>query len=258
VAAGVKVRLGVTFTELNLSEHTVSVRFTDGTASDYDVVVGADGLYSKVRAALFGESLKPAYTGQGVWRYNVPRPQELTRAMMYMGLDAGKCGFIPLTQDTGYVLLVQAEPKNLRIPQDQLAPEYRKRLSRCTGIMAKLREQITDSHLVVYRPLEALFMPQPWHRGRVVLIGDAVHATTPHMGQGAAQAMEDAVVLGELLAREAPIQNLFAEFMRRRYERCKVVFDSSVQLGEWEQHPSPDADPAGLTAKLFTTLAAPI
>lgn len=258
IDAGAKVRLGVTFTELRSSDRKVDVRFTDGTTGEYDVVIGADGVNSKVREHLFGDALKPSYTGQGVWRYNVPRPPELTRARMCIGLPHGKCGFIPLTQDTGYVLLVHAEPADARIPDAELAPEFRKRLAACTGAMAKLRDQIVDSQLVVYRPLKAFFMAQPWHQGRVLLIGDAVHATTPHMGQGAAQAMEDAVVLGQLLARDEPVPNLFGEFMQRRYERCKFVYDVSLQIGEWEQHPTPDADPAGLTAKLMPTLAAPI
>lgn len=258
IKVGTNVRLGVTFNEIRQFDDRVEVSFTDGTTGTYDVVIGADGVNSKVRQTIFGEEFKPKYTGQGVWRYNVPRPPELNRAVMYSGLPTGKCGFIPLTQDTGYVFLVQAEPEDLRIPEDQLAPEMRKRLASCTGVMAQLRDQIVDSHLVVYRPLRALFMPPPWYRGRVILIGDAAHAVTPHMGQGAAQATEDAVVLGELLARDEPIGDLFEAFMRRRYERCKFVFDASIQMGEWEQHPTPDADPTGLTAKLMPTLAAPI
>lgn len=258
IDAGTRVRFGVTFSELRESDRGVEVCFTDGSTGEYDLVVGADGVNSKLREHLFGDVLKPQFTGQGVWRYNVPRPPELDRARMYLGLDRAKCGFIPLTPDTGYVLLVSTESLDMRIPDEQLALEFRRRLTPCTGVMARLRDQIIDSQLVVYRPLKALFLPPPWHRGRVLLIGDAVHATTPHMGQGAAQAMEDAVVLGELLASDEPLPELFDAFMRRRYERCKFVCEASIQIGEWEQHPTPEADPAGLTAKLMPTLAAPI
>jgi 2-polyprenyl-6-methoxyphenol hydroxylase-like FAD-dependent oxidoreductase len=111
---------------------------------------------------------------------------------------------------------------------------------------------------VVYRPLEALLLPRPWYRGRILLIGDAAHATTPHLGQGSAQAVEDAVVLGELLAREAPLPQLFEEFMQRRFERCRFIVESSLQLGDWEQTPVPTADPVGLTARMLATVAAPI
>jgi 2-polyprenyl-6-methoxyphenol hydroxylase-like FAD-dependent oxidoreductase len=101
-------------------------------------------------------------------------------------------------------------------------------------------------------------MPPPWYRGRVLLIGDAAHATTPHLGQGAAQAVEDAVVLAELLAKDAPVRELLDAFMKRRYERNKFVVESSVQIGEWEQHPTPDADFIGLTAKSGEVTAQPL
>jgi 2-polyprenyl-6-methoxyphenol hydroxylase-like FAD-dependent oxidoreductase len=257
LAAGVVVRLGTSVTDIRETVDGVNVKLTGGSSDAYDLVVGADGVSSKTRTTLFGDALNPKFTGQGVWRYNVPRPPELTRAVMYMGLERGKCGFIPLTADTGYLLLVQAE-SGARIPEEKLAQCFRERLARCTGVMAQLRDKITDSSLVVYRPLQALFMPAPWHKGRVLLIGDAVHATTPHLGQGAAQAMEDGVVLGELLAEDAPLQQLMLAFMQRRYERCKLIFDASLQIGEWEQHPTSDADPAGLMARMIEVFARPI
>ena len=214
---------------------------------------------SKVREHLFGAEHKPRFTGQGVWRYNVPRPKELTRAQMCIGLPAGKCGFIPLTEEEGYVLLVQAESLQMHIPDDQLAPQFRARLAACTGFMAQLREQIVDSRLVVYRPLKAIFMPAPWYRGRTHAdrrcrtCNDTAHGAGCSAGDGRCCRAR------RVLRRETRrVEQLFAEFMRRRFERCKFVFDASLQIGEWEQHPSPEADPTGLTAKLMPTLAVPI
>jgi 2-polyprenyl-6-methoxyphenol hydroxylase-like FAD-dependent oxidoreductase len=255
---GTRVRLGMTYESFEQSADRVTVKFTDGTLDRYDLMIGADGCFSTVREKLYGARYVPQFTGQGVWRYNVPRPKELARAMMIMGLQGGKAGFIPLTPDTGYVLLVQAELGNPRLPDDRLAEIFRERLAPCTGVMARLRDQIVDPKLVVYRPLKAVFVDAPWYKGRVVLMGDAVHATTPHMGQGAAQAMEDAVVLGDVMARDAPINELLELYMQRRYERCKTVFHNSIQIGEWEQHPTPAADPAGLTQRTMQVLAQPI
>jgi len=65
-------------------------------------------------------------------------------------------------------------------------------------------------------------------------------------------------VLGELLAREAPLPQLLEEFMQRRFERCRFIVESSLQLGEWEQTPVSTADPVGLTARMLETVAAPI
>jgi 2-polyprenyl-6-methoxyphenol hydroxylase-like FAD-dependent oxidoreductase len=258
--SGATLRLGTTFRRMTAMADRVQVEFNDGSTGDYDLVIGADGIYSQVRAQLFGTQYRPHFTGQGTWRYNVARPQDVNYSFMCMGegLPLGKCGFIPLTQQSGYVWLVQSEPGNPRHPPERLAEIFRDRLKACTGIMARMREQIRDASLVVYRPLEALLLPPPWYRGRVLLIGDAAHATTPHLGQGSAQAVEDAVVLGELLARTAPVEALLEEFMRRRYERCRFIVESSLQLGEWEQSPVPIGDPVGLTQKMLETVAAPI
>lgn len=255
---GAQLRLGLTFEKIEQSADGADVTFTDGSRGRYDLVVGADGLRSKVRSTFFPEAPTPKFTGQGVWRYNVPRPQEITRTFMCIGLEGGKCGFCPLTPTTGYVILVQAEPGNPRHPPEKLAEIMRSRLAPCTGVMAQLRDQITDSTQVVYRPLEALFVPAPWYRGRVLLIGDAAHATTPHLGQGAAQAVEDGVVLGQLFGANLPIPQLLEAFMQRRYERCKFINESSQQIGEWEQHPTPDADPAALTRRMLEVVAQPI
>ncbi|MGC3983061.1 MAG: FAD-dependent oxidoreductase [Steroidobacteraceae bacterium] len=258
ISRGANVRLGLTFSKLEQDADKVHVTFSDGTQSDYDLVIGADGVYSKTRTALFGEGFKPKFTGEGVWRYNVPRPPEIDYGIISVGLKDGKCGFIPLNQETGYVWLVQAEPGNPFYPQEQLADILKSRLAECTGVMGKLREYITDASQVVYRPLEALMMPKPWYKGRILLMGDAAHATTPHMGQGAAQAVEDGVVIGELFQQDKPVEELMATFMERRYERCKFIVEASLQIGEWEMHPTPDADPVGLTAKMFEVTSAPI
>jgi 2-polyprenyl-6-methoxyphenol hydroxylase-like FAD-dependent oxidoreductase len=95
---------------------------------------------------------------------------------------------------------------------------------------------------VVYRPLEVVMLPAPWHTGRVVFIGDASHASTPHLGQGAAMAVEDAVVLGELVAASTPVETLGDAFMARRYARATHIQNASFAIGEYEQGRLPDFD----------------
>jgi 2-polyprenyl-6-methoxyphenol hydroxylase-like FAD-dependent oxidoreductase len=259
-AAGARLRRGTTFRSLQPLGECVQVELSDGSSAEYGLVIGADGVYSQVRAQLFGTRYRPHFTGQGTWRCNVARPPEIDHSFLCMGdeLPHGKCGFIPLNQRTGYVWLVQSEPGKPRHPAGELADIFRERLSACTGTMGGLRDQIRDPTQVIYRPLESLLLPQPWYRGRIVLIGDAAHATTPHLGQGSAQAVEDAVVLGELMAGNSPVESLLEEFMQRRFERCRFIVEGSLQLGEWEQHPVPEADPVGLTARMLETVAASI
>jgi 2-polyprenyl-6-methoxyphenol hydroxylase-like FAD-dependent oxidoreductase len=231
--AGADLRSGLKISELQDVGTHVDVSFTDGSAGSYELVVGCDGIYSDMRRRLFGDAIKPEYAGMAVWRYNLPRPEEVVWSHMYHGPDS-KAGLVPLTEDLMYILLVTAEPGNPWQPEDKLADMMRERLDGYGGLIGKLRELIIDPAKVVYKPLESLMLPAPWYKGRSIIIGDAAHAMTPHINQGAAVAVEDAVLLGELMGRDAPLEDLFAEFMDRRYERARYVQESSCQISVWE------------------------
>lgn len=256
---GIPVRLGVTFTAMEDHGNYVDLAFSDSTRGSYDLVVGADGNYSAVRKAIFPQVV-PQFTGQGVWRYNVPRPAGLEWSDIYLAPPAGfngKAGYCPLSPDEMYIFAVVEEPGNPRFAPETLAREMRARLAGYGGLLGEAASAVTDPALVVYRPLEACIMPDPWYRGRVVLIGDAAHSATPHLGQGAAMAVEDAVVLAEELGgRDVPAA--LRAFMERRFERARLVGTSSIQLGEWEMHPERAGDPVELTARIRRKLAEPV
>ena len=127
------------------------------------------------------------------------------------------------------------------------------------GPLAAAREAVTDPAQIVYRPIDAMILPAPWHKGRVLCIGDAAHVPTPHLASGAGLAIEDAIVLSELLQPGAAPETAFDGFMKRRFERCRLVVDNSVQLGAWDLKPgTPGADPAGLVDATMKALAQPI
>lgn len=257
---GIPVKLGVTFTSIEDAGDHVDVAFSDGSTGRYDLVIGADGNYSAVRGVLWPEA-RPQYTGQGVWRYNVPRPAGLEWSDIYIGDPKngynGKAGYCPLTPTEMYIFAVVEERGNPRFAPETLADELRKRLAGHGGLLGEAARHVTDPKLVVYRPLEACIMPDPWYKGRVVLIGDAAHSATPHLGQGAAMAVEDAVVLAEELAGKDTDAALRA-FMDRRFERARLVGTSSIQLGEWEMHPEQAGDPVEVTDRIRRKLAEPV
>ena len=149
-----------------------------------------------------------------------------------------KAGLIPLTRDSMYMFLTTSEPGNPWMPEDRLHELMRARLHGHGGLAGEIRERIQDPGHVVYKPMETLLVPPPWYRGRVLLIGDAAHTTTPHHAQGAAMAVEDAVVLSELLQIGGDLDDVLEQFMERRWPRCKLVVEASVQVGEWEQNPT--------------------
>ncbi len=231
IEAGATVRLGVTIDHYTETDTAAEVTFTDGTTGSYDVIVGADGSFSKMRGLMF-PNIKTHFTGQAVWRYNFKRQVDhLANYISPTGLAAGLC---PLAEDLMYMYVTSHEPTKPRMNENEMAEQMRARLAGFDGIIGELREQITDNKGVVYRPMEVVFVPEKWYKGRAILIGDAAHTTTPHMGQGAGISVEDALVLAEELAKDAPLETKFANFMDRRYNRCKMVCDNSQQIGEWE------------------------
>ena len=255
---GIPLRQGVTYSSITDNGDSVSVEFTDGTSGTYDLVVGADGAYSKVREFLFEGKYKPEFTGQGVWRYNLPRPKDIEWAEAYISDPSMSIGTVPLTEETMYIFITVGEPGNPFFPPETLDEEMRKRLAGRGKKVEQFAEHITDPKLVVYRPLEACVLPAPWYKGRVVLIGDAAHSATPHLGQGAAMAVEDAIVLAEEYAAGGAIEARLAKFMDRRFERAKYIAQNSIQLGEWMMNLSPEADPVGVYQRVRQFVGNPI
>jgi 2-polyprenyl-6-methoxyphenol hydroxylase-like FAD-dependent oxidoreductase len=111
--------------------------------------------------------------------------------------------------------------------------------------------------LINYRPLEWMLLPRPWHRGRIVLIGDAAHATTPHMASGAGLAAEDGLVLGEEIARTDDVGQALDAFGERRFERARLVVENSVRVGEIEMAGGNQMDAARMLGDTMQKLHQP-
>ena len=129
------------------------------------------------------------------------------------------------------------------------------------GLTARVRDRyLTEEHAdeIVFRPEDWLIADKPWHKGRIVLIGDAVHAVTPHLGQGAAQAIEDGVVLAEELDNQSDIESACAAYTARRYDRCKLIVDTCVAIGRWEMDNSIEFDHQGETQKVLEEMVKPL
>ncbi len=232
---GVQFRMGTSVTKISDKGEEVEVQFTDATANTYEAVVAADGIYSKVRGLVFGE-YQPKYVGASVWRYTFKRPKDFENGYMYMGKKA-KVGLVPTAKDYIYMFVVTVEGEdNPLIPKEEFVPKLKSYLDEFdVPVVKEVQSQITDPEEVNYRPLEIMTIPAPWHKGRVIMIGDAAHATVPQLGSGAALAIEDAVVLAEELGKAQTVEQAFENHHNRRYIRCKAIVDASEQLVEWER-----------------------
>jgi 2-polyprenyl-6-methoxyphenol hydroxylase-like FAD-dependent oxidoreductase len=239
IASGAKVRLGVTIEGLKQLASGVEAAFSDGSKGSYDFVVGADGIYSKVRSIILPEAPKPKFTGQACWRIVAERPQGFDRSHFYMAED-GKCGFNPVSPTHMYMFLLEHVPDNPWREPQTLPQILYDLMEGYGGIVPEIRAGVRDNPTINYRPLEGMIAPKPWFKGDVVLIGDTVHGTTPHLASGAGMAVEDAVVLDEELDRHEDLHDAFEAYQKRRYDRCELIVASSLRLGELEMtHGSP-------------------
>ena len=109
-ASGTQVHLGTGFESIEQDADGVTVRLTDGRHARYDLVIGADGLYSKTRQTVFPGAPTPQYTGQAVWRAVLPRPAEVQCAMMWMG-PRTKPGVNPVSKNEMYMFITEHRPR---------------------------------------------------------------------------------------------------------------------------------------------------
>jgi 2-polyprenyl-6-methoxyphenol hydroxylase-like FAD-dependent oxidoreductase len=251
----VPVLLGVIIESLSQNGTSADVAFTEGSQERFDLVVGADGANSAVREMVFGPKVRARYTGQMNWRATVSRPPEVKGRYSYFGPTI-KSGFNPVSDSEMYIYLLQNIAERPRWRDAELPGILRGLLAEFGGILGRARDEVRDPDKIICRPVFSMIMPRPWHRGRVVVIGDVAHTATPQLASGATIAIEDAVVLARVLRSCQSIEQALTAFTQARYERCRMVVRNSEQLGEWEKAPgTSDHLVAGLVAQSYRELA---
>ncbi|OKI28813.1 FAD-dependent monooxygenase [Streptomyces sp. CB03911] len=221
--AGAKIRFGTTITELADDGEGVDVTLSDGSSGRWDLVVGFDGIGSPLRKRLYGDRFEPEYTGFANWRVTVPRDPEVRGVVMSAGNLNAKALLTPITDDTMYLGTVFAEAEDFRPDPERAHEQLAERLTSFAGPVAAALTHVTDPAAVVYSRISQVTVEDAWHVGRVVLAGDAAHASTPHLAQGAAMAVEDALVLAESLDAAPDVAGALAAWEARRRPRAMWV-----------------------------------
>jgi FAD-dependent urate hydroxylase len=216
-AVGGEVRYETAVRGLDVSDSTVKVEFSDGSRAPYDLVIGADGRRSAVRGlAELGGPAVP--TGQMVYRSVVTGGPTVTDWTALLG---PRCGFLVMPMG-GRRLYCYADETADRPPADPLA-RLRELFADFAGPVPAVLRAV--ERVQVARTDEVLL--DRWSRGPVVLVGDAAHATSPTLSQGAAMAFEDAVVLAEELVRAGEVASALDAYERRRRPRTGLVLDAT-------------------------------
>lgn len=236
----IPVRLGLTVTALENTGDGVEVVFSDHTRGHFDLVVGADSIHSTVRDIAFPHMGPARHTGQGCWRISIRKPPGLETSEFYLG-HANPCGITACAPDMVYMwMLTPHQRRERHFSDEELYTGLKALLADFGGNAGWIRDNMTRDDWINYRPLAAALQPGPWFDGRIVLVGDAVHATTPHLASGAGMAVESGIVLAEELALADTVEAGLQAYQVRRFERCRDVIETSVAVGRLQlEHGDP-------------------
>jgi 2-polyprenyl-6-methoxyphenol hydroxylase-like FAD-dependent oxidoreductase len=240
LAEGVEtIRLGAECIAVEQDDSGVTARFADGRAERGALLIGADGIRSAVRAHLHGtaEPRRAGYVAyRGIARGNLLPESSPDRSRLVLGPGA-QAGIFPCGPGRVYWFATAPAPDAPPAgPPGDLKTEALEKFRRWLPLLTAVINA-TDASAVMRHDIVDLPPVWPWGRGRVSLLGDAAHATTPNLGQGACQALEDAVVLADCLRREGATPSglrCYEEARRQRTERVVRLSRSMGKVLQWK------------------------
>jgi 2-polyprenyl-6-methoxyphenol hydroxylase-like FAD-dependent oxidoreductase len=228
-----KVYLNKRLASIQQSETKVIAKFEDGTSAEGDFIIGADGIKSAVRKSIFGE-LPLRYSGQTCWRgmakFSLPDSKKGHSYEMWGPQKGLRFGFVPTAPDEVYFFttyFTEAGGRDSGVVKEQVLKLYAP-----FGELPRLIMEATPEENIIRSDIHDLSPIQHWWKGRVVLLGDAAHATTPNLGQGGCQAVEDAFVLATCLEQNKNPESAFAQYQSLRYQKALHVVNMSWQFGK--------------------------
>jgi 2-polyprenyl-6-methoxyphenol hydroxylase-like FAD-dependent oxidoreductase len=234
-AAAGEVRLGAEITALEQHGDGVVARGADGSEERGDLLVGADGLSSVLRSEI--ADVRPRYAGYTAWRGVSPVPVEPGRLTESWGVGE-RFGLVDIGRGRTYWFATKNAPEGEGDEPEGKKAEILRRFSGWHVPIAAVADT-ADEGAILRNDVYYLEPLPRWSEGRVVLVGDAAHATTPSVGQGAAQAIEDAAVLADRLASGGDLATALAEYEAIRRPRAEAVLKLSRRVDKAAQLASP-------------------
>ncbi|MEZ4728869.1 MAG: FAD-dependent monooxygenase [Caldilineaceae bacterium] len=236
-AYGQEIHLGMECVAVSEEAQGVRAHFRNGEERWGDLVIGADGLHSQVRAGVHGQE-SPRYAGYTAWRGVVPFAINRLQIGETWGRGA-RFGQIPMQGNRVYWFAAYNTPPGQQSPNGEKAELLRIfgawHAPICALIEATPEAAILRNDIYDRPPL------QRWGRGHITLLGDAAHPTTPNLGQGACQALEDAVALAKALQATAAIPAALRAYEAARIPRTTMIVEQSRRVGWVGQWANPVA-----------------
>lgn len=218
--------------EVTQTKDQATARFSDGLEVSADVILGADGIFSAVRDSIFGKQ-PLRYAGYTCWRGICECPPTIQPG--YIGEwwgEGPRIGITTLPQNRIYWWAVKNEPVNRHEPDEKeyLLKTYANWADPLPALLESTpAEQILRNDIFDRPPLRG------WSRGRIGLIGDAAHPTTPNLGQGGCMAIEDALVIARNLNQHQSVEQALQNFEAERFARTKSIVTDSYRFGKLAQ-----------------------
>ena len=209
----------------DIDTHHKQIRFADNTSVSYEYLLACDGFHSKARSSIT-KNASFRYSGQSCWRGVVHKSAPPFPAELW---GCGKrFGYVPIANDQTYWYATITQKKNLAIDDiDFLANEF----NTFAPFVSDLIRQTKDSDFIQH-DISELNQLKSWHNNNVALIGDAAHAMTPNLGQGAAQSIEDAWVLANSIVEQSSLENAFKQYQQLRYQKATSIAKQSWMIGQ--------------------------
>ncbi|WP_458120681.1 FAD-dependent monooxygenase [Paenibacillus sp. Z6-24] len=235
LSLGVKVQWNRKLKAYEESDTGVTIHFEDDNILHTDLLVGFDGIRSRVRNIMLGREVTSRYLGIGSWRVPIEFPEGTLTTTSYMLLNgSSKVGIFPLTATTGYLFILKPVAEEYWDPKEQRYETVRSMLDPFQWKPDFLRSCFQPDSPILFNMIREVVLEEKWFSQRVVIGGDAAHASAPNLAQGAAMAMEDAIVLAEEIARGDSLPDALAAYYNRRYPRASEIQRLSAELLEGE------------------------
>lgn len=220
------------------NESSVTARFSNGEKESAQLLVGADGIHSVVRAQLFPE-VKLRYSGYTSWRGVVETRDEAALGTTVESWGCGqRFGIVRVDRERVYWFSTANATSGLKLSPAE-SKRYLLEHFKDWHHPVKLLIESTPAEKILHNDIYDIAPLKSWCRGRVALLGDSVHPTTPNMGQGACMAIESSLALARCLREEDGIEEALGRYERGRRERTAWITNQSWRIGRIGQFENP-------------------